>query len=216
MIIRYLQGGYTTTDLIIVALVMLIALVFHNVLQAYVASRYGDANPRFAGYMSFDLQRQLEPTGVLFLFLLGFGWPQTIPVNSRNYRGRGRREAFVWYSGPLAYLIVALVSTLIAVVFASLNNAGSQALAQSFIFASGTAILHAVINLFPVFPLDGAKAVLAWGDPSLRRLVQQIQGFGPFGFIIFFFILSTLGVTGALQQFFQGVILRLVSLIPGL
>ena len=69
---------------------------------------------------------------------------------------------------------------------------------------------------FPVFPLDGAKAVLAWGDPSLRRLVQQIQGFGPFGFIIFFFILSTLGVTGALQQFFQGVILRLVSLIPGL
>lgn len=216
MIVNYISGRYSTTDLIIVALVMIVALVFHNVLQAYIASRYGDANPRFAGYMSFDLQRQLDPTGVIFLFLLGFGWPQAIPTNSRNYRGRGQQEALVWYSGPLAYLIVALVSTLVAVLFASLGGASSQALARSFIFASGTAILHAVINLFPVFPLDGAKAVLAWGSPSLRRFVQQIASYGPFGFIIFFFILSYLGVTGALQGFFQGLILSIIRLIPGL
>ena len=213
MIIRYIQGGYTTTDLIIVALVMIVALVFHNVVQAYVASRYGDASPRFAGYMSFDLQRHLEPTGVLFLFLLGFGWPQAVPVNSRNYRGRGRQEALVWYSGPLAYLIVAFVSTLAAVIFLAVDSA---ILARSFSLASSVAVLHAVINLFPVFPLDGAKAVLAWGNPSLRRFVQQIQSFGPFGFIIFFFVLSALGVTGALQVFFQRLILSVVGLIPGL
>lgn len=212
----YVSGRYTPTDLIIVALVMLLALVFHNVVQAYVASRYGDASPRFAGYMSFDLQRQLDPIGVLFLFLLGFGWPQAVPVNSRNYRGRGRQEAFVWYSGPLAYLIVAFVSTLVAVIFASLNGVGSQALAQSFILASGTAILHAVINLFPVFPLDGAKAALAWGNPSLRRFVQQIAQFGPLGFLVFFLVLNYLGVTGALQRFFQGIILSIIGLIPGL
>lgn len=213
MIISYIQGFYNTTDLIIVALVMIIALVFHNVFQAYIASRYGDANPRFAGYMSFDLQRHLEPTGVLFLFLLGFGWPQPIPTSSRNYRGRGQQEALVWYGGPLAYLIVALVSSLVAAVFASMD---SGILARSFILASSVAVLHAVINLFPVFPLDGAKAVLAWGNPSLRRFVQQIAGFGPFGFIIFFFILSSLGVTGALQGFFQGIILAIIRLIPGL
>lgn len=213
MIIRYLEGSYTTTDLIIVALVMILALVFHNVFQTYVASRYGDANPRFAGYMSFDIQRHLEPTGVLFLFLLGFGWPQAIPTNSRNYRGRGQQEALVWYSGPLAYLLVALLASLSAAIFASLNN---PILARSFILASSTAVLHAVINLFPVFPLDGAKAALAWGNPSVRRFVQQLVSFGPFGFIIFFFILSYLGVTGALQGFFQGVILSIIGFIPGL
>ena len=213
MIIRYLQGGYTTTDLIIVALVMIVALVFHNVAQAYVASRYGDANPRVAGYMRFDLPRHLEPTGVLFLFLLGFGWPQTIPVNSRNYRGRGRQEAFVWYSGPLAYLVVAFVSTLAAVIFLLVD---SPILARAFSLASSTAVLHAVINLFPVFPLDGARAALAWGNPSLRRFVQQIQSFGPLGFIIFFVALSYLGVTGALQAFFQQVIVSIIGLIPGL
>lgn len=213
MIIRYIQGSYNTTDLIIVALVMILALVFHNVFQAYLASRYGDANPRFAGYMSFDIQRHLEPTGVLFLFLLGFGWPQPIPTNSRNYRGRGQQEALVWYGGPLAYLIVALIATLVAAIFAAME---SPILARSFIYASGTAVLHAVINLFPVFPLDGAKAALAWGNPSIRRFIQQITAFGPFGFIIFFFILSSLGITGALQGFFQGIILSLIGLIPGL
>lgn len=213
MIISYIQGIYTTTDLIIVSLVMILALVFHNVFQAYLASRYGDANPRFAGYMSFDVQRHLEPTGVLFLFLLGFGWPQAIPTNSRNYRGRGQQEAIVWYGGPLAYLLVALVSSLIAAVFAAME---SPILARSFILASSVAVIHAVINLFPVFPLDGAKAVLAWGNPSLRRFVQQIASYGPFGFVIFFFILSYLGVTGALQRFFQGVILSIIGLIPGL
>ncbi len=213
MIISYVQGLYNETDLIIVALVMIVALVFHNVFQAYVASRYGDASPRFAGYMKFDVQRQLEPTGVIFLFLLGFGWPQAIPTNSRNYRGRGQQEALVWYSGPLAYLIVAFASTLVGAVFAS---AGSPILARSFFLAASTAVLHAVINLFPVFPLDGAKAALAWGNPSVRRLVQQIASFGVLGFIVFFFIMSALGVTGTLQGLFLGIIRSLISLIPGL
>jgi len=213
MIINYLQGGYNTTDLIIVAVVMIFALVFHNVVQAYVASRYGDANPRFSGFMSFDFQRHLEPIGVLFLFLLGFGWPKAIPTNSRNYRGRGRQEAWVWYSGPLAYLLVAFVATLAFAIFRAVD---SPILARSFLLASSVAILHAVINLFPVFPLDGAKAALAWGNPDVRRFIQQIASFGILGFILVFFVLGALGVTGALQSFFQGVILSIIGLIPGL
>ncbi len=212
MIIRYIQDN-NTTNLIIGALVMVIALVFHNVFQSYVASRYGDNNPKFAGFMRFDIQRQLDPMGVLFLFLLGFGWPNPIPANSRNYRGRGTQEAWVWYSGPLAYLIVAFVTALVAAIFASLD---SLDLARAFGYASGIAVLHAVINLFPIFPLDGAKAALAWGNPSVRRFVQQMASFGPFGFIIFFFVLNYLGVTSSLQFFFQSLIFRLIDLIPGL
>lgn len=212
MIINYLRDN-NTINLIIGALVMVIALVFHNVFQSFVASRYGDANPKFAGFMSFDIQRQLDPMGILFLFLLGFGWPHPIPTNSRNYKGRGTQEALVWYSGPLAYLIVAFVTALVAAVFAALGNLN---LARAFGYASGIAVLHAVINLFPIFPLDGAKAALAWGNPSVRRFVQQMASFGPFGFIIFFFVLNYLGVTSGLQFFFQSLIFRLISLLPGL
>ena len=214
MILDYLlRGTYSATDLIIVAIVMIFAFVFHNYVQAWTASRYGDSSPRFAGFMSFDLQQHLEPMGVLFLFLLGFGWPKPIPTNSRNYGGRGQQEAIVWYSGPVAYLIVAFFATLLAALLAA---AGSTILGRSFILASSTAIIHAVINLFPVFPLDGAKAALAWGNADVRRVIQQIASYGIIGFIVVFLLLSYTGILGGLQALFQAGILRLISLIPGL
>ncbi len=210
MIIRFYNNP---TVLVITAIMMIMALIFHNMVQAWVASRYGDSTPRLQGYLRFDPQLHLAPTGVLFLFLLGFGWPRSVPVNSRNYRGRGRQEVLVWLSGPLAYLLVALVSYLLGVIF---ERSSSSELARAFFTAGNIAILHAVINLFPVYPLDGAKAALAWGNPDIRRLVQQIAQLGILGFILIFFVLSATGVTNAIMLFFGNLIRTLLGLIPGL
>jgi Zn-dependent protease len=201
------------TILVISAIVMIMALIFHNMVQSWAAARYGDNSARLAGFNAFDPQQQLEPFGVLFLFLLGFGWPRAIPVNGRNLRGRGRQEAMVWYSGPLTYLAVAAASYLLTLVFL---RAGSGDLARAFAAAGDFAILHAVINLFPVFPLDGARAALAWGGPGVRRVVGQIASYGVLGFIVVFFVLSATGITGAIMAFFRGLILGLLRLIPGL
>jgi Zn-dependent protease len=210
MILRYWNDP---TTLVISAIVMIMALIFHNMVQTWVASRLGDQGPRLSGYMSFDPQQQLEPFGVLFLFLLGFGWPRAIPVNSRNYRGRGRQEALVWYSGPITYLAVATICFLLTLLFL---RAGSIELARAFSASGEFAILHAVINLFPVFPLDGAHAALAWGSPGMRRLILQIRSYGVIGFIVVFFLLSAAGITGAIIGIFRGLIIGLLRLIPGL
>lgn len=202
------------TILVISAIIMIMALIFHNIFQSWVASRYGDNGPRFSGFMNFDPQQQLEPFGVLFLFLLGFGWPKPVPVSSRNYRGRGRQEAIVWYSGPLAYLIVAFVSVLVGSVILSVG--GNVELYQAFLVAASFSVLHAVINLFPVYPLDGARAALAWGNADVRRIIGQIQSYGLIGFIVIFLVLSYTGITGGLQSFFLRLFQSIVSLIPGL
>ena len=73
-----------------------------------------------------------------------------------------------------------------------------------------------MINLFPVFPLDGAKAALAWGSAEVRRFIQQIASYGIIGFIVVFLLLSYTGILGALQGLFQNIIFRIISLIPGL
>lgn len=210
MILNYWNNP---TILVIAAIVMIMALIFHNIVQATVAARFGDHQPRYSGFTRFDPQLQLEPFGVLFLFLLGFGWPKPVPVNSRNIRGRGRQEALVWYSGPLAYLGVALLCYLATVLFLRF---GSVELAQAFAISGDFAILHAVINLFPVFPLDGARAALAWGGPGVRRFIQQIAQFGVLGFILVFFVLQATGITGAIMNFFRNLILTLLGFIPGL
>ena len=214
MILNFLQDpNRDPTTLVISAVIMIFALMFHNVVQAWVASRYGDASPRLAGFMNFDPQQHLEPIGVLFLFLLGFGWPKMVSVNGRNYRGRGRQEAVVWYSGPAAYLLVGFVSTLIGAIFGAMGN---FSLGRAFIMTATIATLHAVINLFPVWPLDGAQAALALGNPSVRRFIEQIRGFGILGFIVFFMALSFLGIISQLQRVFLNLYFLIIGLIPGL
>lgn len=208
MILRHFNEP---TTLVISAIVMIMALMFHNMFQTYVASRFGDHSPRFAGFNNFDPQHHLEPFGVILLFILGFGWPKPIPANSRNYRRK--QEAWVWYAGPLAYLIVAFVSILVAVVFAV---AGSVELFRAFSVAGSFAILHAVINLFPVYPLDGAKAALVWGNRQVRQLVQQVAQFGILGFVVIFLVLSMTSILGAMTSFFFRLILGIIGLIPGL
>lgn len=205
------QADFTTV--IIAFIVMVMALIFHNIVQALVANRLGDPSPRLAGFMAFDPQRQLDLIGVVFLLLLGFGWPRTVPVNSRNYRNRGRAEGWVWLSGIGAYLLVAFVCILVAAIFLSL---GSQPLFTAFWLAAQTALLHAVINLFPLLPLDMARAALAWGNADVKRFIMQIAQFGVLGFMVFFFVLSATGVIGRIMNFFSGIFLRIISLIPGL
>lgn len=210
MILRFLNDP---TTLVVSAIVMVFALMFHNVFQTWVAARLGDMRPRLAGFGQFEPQRQLEPMGVVLLFLLGFGWPRTVPIEGRNYAGRGRREALAWYAGPLAYLIVGFVCVLVGSVFLA---AGSPELYRSFLVAASYAVLHAVINLFPVFPLDGAMAALAWGNRSVRSFIAQIRQFGILGFLVVFLVLSYTGVIGFLQGFFLSVFQSVIRLLPGL
>jgi Zn-dependent protease len=199
------------TVLVIASIVMILALMFHNVFQSWIASRLGDQSPRLAGFGAFDPQRQLDGFGVILLLVLGFGWPRQIPVNSRNYRGK--REALVWYSGPLAYLIVAFVSYIVSLL---LFRSGGPEVARAFQVAGSTAILHAAINLVPVLPLDGGHGALVLGNAAVRRLVQQIAGYGTLGFIVLFLLLSYSGLLGRLINFLQRILIGIIQLIPGL
>jgi Zn-dependent protease len=212
MILDYLRGFYNTSDVVIVSIIMVFALMFHNMVQAWVAAKLGDASPKFSGYLNLDPPQHLEPVGVVLLFLLGFGWPKQIPVNSRNYPGRGRKEALVWYAGPAAYLLVALVCVIVATFLISFS---SPLLARSFSLTASVATVHAVINLFPVYPLDGAKAAIAWGNNDVRRLVRQVQSYGLIGFIVIFMLLSYTGILGLLQQVFLQLFFNIARLLVG-
>ena len=210
MILNYFNNP---TILVIVSIIMVMALIFHNMVQAYVASRLGDHSPRLAGFLTFDPQRHLEPIGVVFLLLLGFGWPRSIPTNSRNYGNRGRAEAWVWVSGIVTYLVIGFVCLLVAVLFRGLDNIQ---LFQAFQVAASIAVLHAVINIFPILPLDGGRAAVAWGNPDVRRFVMQIAQFGILGFMVFFLVLNFTGVTSGLIRIFLRIFATIISWIPGL
>jgi Zn-dependent protease len=206
MLLNYFQDP---TILVIASLIMVMALIFHNIVQTRVARRFGDLTPSYQGFGQFDPQTHLEPLGVIFLLIFGFGWAKQVPVNSRNYPGRGRSEAWVWYAGPLSYLAVATLVWFLAVLFNTLGAGPS--VVRAFLVAGNVAILHAVIHLFPVFPLDGARAAMAWGDANVRRLVQQVAQYGFIGFIVIFMLLNYSGVLGAIQRVVSSIVLATVQ-----
>jgi Zn-dependent protease len=171
-----------------------LGLVLHNLFQAYLADRYGETAPRRYGFLSLDPRVHLEPLGLVLLLLLGFGWPRFVPTNLP-----GRKGAMVALMGPLGFFFAAFLYGLLARFL-------PYPFGEGLLVAQRLMLLHAAIYLFPVPPLDGAKALYAVGGLEARRFLDQIAALGPLGFILIFLVLSFTGVTASVVQGLSGLL----------
>jgi Zn-dependent protease len=171
-----------------------LGLVLHNLFQAYLADRYGETAPRRYGFLSLDLRVHLEPLGLVLLLLLGFGWPRFVPTNLPGWKG-----AMVAFMGPLGFFFAAFLYGLLARFL-------PYPFGEGLLVAQRLMLLHAAIYLFPVPPLDGAKALYAVGGLEARRFLDQIAALGPLGFILIFLVLSFAGVTASVVQGLSGLL----------
>ncbi|KOX91027.1 hypothetical protein BVI061214_02228 [Thermus aquaticus] len=171
-----------------------LGLVLHNLFQAYLADRYGETAPRRYGFLSLDLRVHLEPLGLVLLLLLGFGWPRFVPTNLPGWKG-----AMVAFMGPLGFFFAAFLYGLLARFL-------PYPFGEGLLVAQRLMLLHAAIYLFPVPPLDGAKALYAVGGLEARRFLDQIAALGPLGFILIFLVLSFAGVTATVAQGLSGLL----------
>jgi Zn-dependent protease len=171
-----------------------LGLVLHNLFQAYLADRYGETAPRRYGFLSLDLRVHLEPLGLVLLLLLGFGWPRFVPTNLPGWKG-----AMVALMGPLGFFFAAFLYGLLARFL-------PYPFGEGLLVAQRLMLLHAAIYLFPVPPLDGAKALYAVGGLEARRFLDQIAALGPLGFILIFLVLSYAGVTASVVQGLSGLL----------
>ncbi len=188
---------------LVVGLAATFGLVVHNLAQAWLADRYGDSTPRRQGFLTLEPRVHLDPLGLLLLLLLGFGWPRFVP-----YRLYGRKEAAVALMGPLGFLAAAFAYLLLARLLPA-----SFGLGYALELSSMIMIGHAAIYLFPVPPLDGARAARALGGPEVRRFLAQLESYGPVGFLLIFLLLSYTGVLAAIERGLYGFLLSLLRAI---
>jgi len=181
-------------------------LVVHNLVQAWVATRYGDDLPRRMGFLTLDPKVHLDPLGLLFLVLLGFGWPKSVP-----FRLGGVKGAIVALSGPVGFLAAGFVYLLLASLLP--QGLGFGPISLGLRVAAATMVLEAAVFLFPVPPLDGARAVSAAGSYEARKFMDKLASYGPMGFIAIFLVLSYLGVLGRVQAGLMGLLLNLLHLM---
>jgi Zn-dependent protease len=169
---------------IVLAIMLLVALPFHEFAHALTAYRLGDSTARLSGRLTLDPRAHWDPTGGLMLvisfalFGFGIGWAKPTPVNLRNLRGGRWGEVMVSAAGPISNLILAVAGAIpLRYVLATGMDAGllSEVL---FLFVEFNLLLL-VINLIPVPPLDGSNVLFAFLDPMTAwRLRITLQQYG--------------------------------------
>ena len=151
-------------DPIFSILLLVMSVVIHEVCHGYAASALGDPTARYAGRLTLNPLKHLDPIGsVLVPIVLAiipphmvFGWAKPVPVNPYNLKNQRWGEVLVAAAGPGANLSLALVFGLL-IRF----DAVYQFLPAPFVTLSATLVLInlllAVFNLVPIAPLDGSK-----------------------------------------------------------
>lgn len=200
-VLQGLADGDTATviaELIVLALLLLIAFPFHELAHAVVAKWLGDDTAERLGRITLNPLKHLDPVGSLLFAISGFGWAKPVPVNAYRLNGNPRTSfAIVALAGPVSNLLLA---TIFAVLFrvlepslASMDFSTGRLLSFALISAISLNVFLALFNLIPVPPLDGSRLLAAILPESGQSIVDQLERYG-------FIILIGLSVTGLLGR----------------
>ncbi len=149
---------------IISILILIFAIVVHEVAHGLAALWQGDRTAKDAGRLTLNPIVHLDPIGSILLpltmFFIGspflFGWAKPVPINPYYFRNVKYGEAMVAFAGPLVNIIFAITFSLI-LNFAPVDTA-YIAVIQTIILIN---IVLALFNLMPIPPLDGSKILFA-------------------------------------------------------
>jgi Zn-dependent protease len=147
---------------------LVVAITIHEFAHARAADVLGDPTPRHQGRVSLNPARHLDPIGVLFLLIAGFGWGRPVQFDPFNLKNPRRDAAIISFAGPLSNIMLAILLALVL-------QAVKTPLLYPFIHLNVTL---AIFNLIPVHPLDGFKIVGGFLSAERAHEWYQLERYG--------------------------------------
>lgn len=154
---------FRLTELLINAIIALIAITGHELAHAWVSTKLGDPTPRYEGRLTLNPLAHLDPLGTLLMIFTGFGWAKPVGVNPMYYKDRKKGMALVALAGPLSNFVMAflgfLLGTIIIIVggIAGVPEEMLYSVYGIFYLFTFRNLCLMVFNLIPIPPLDGSK-----------------------------------------------------------
>lgn len=197
---------------------IIVAITVHEFSHAWTANYLGDPTAKYAGRVSLNPIKHLDPIGTLVLAILlfttgfGFGWGKPVPVNPYNLRGR-YGELLVSLAGPFSNFLIAIVLVFVQFLLPpAFTNSWSSAFRDLLNIVALINIAIGIFNLIPIPPLDGSKVLFDLLPPGKSEIKATIEKYGIFlFFIVLFFIfgfLSSLTVLIMQALLYMGHVLR--------
>jgi Zn-dependent protease len=180
-------------ELLIIAPPILLALSFHEYAHAYIANKFGDDTAKQSGRLTLNPLAHLDPIGTIMIFLVHFGWAKPVPVNLHRLRNPKKDMLWISAAGPLANMILALISGLLLRFIFAIGGAPNQhsiigLLIYAVFMSLQINLALAIFNLLPIAPLDGSKILFGLLPVKHGDKIYFLERYGPFillGLIIF-------------------------------
>ncbi len=169
------------------------SVVIHEVAHGYAALYFGDKTAQYAGRLTLNPLKHLDPFGSVILPLILvitnapflIGWAKPVPYNPENLRDKKKGTIWVASAGILANLAIAVFFSIVVRV-----SVATGILGPSFISLASVIILLNIVlaffNLIPIPPLDGSKILFTLLGNNSRKFENFFSKYSLF--ILLFFI----------------------------
>ena len=160
---------------------VIIGLTVHEFSHAFVADKLGDGTARAQGRLTLNPFYHIDPIGMVFILLAGFGWAKPVQFDMRNLKSPKRDRILIALAGPLSNLILGIVFLfVIKLTFNSLDFLPETLYIILFRMLFSISVINLglfIFNMLPIPPLDGSHVFLSGLNLS-STVEQKITQYG--------------------------------------
>lgn len=190
-------------------IVLLFSVIIHELAHGSVAYSMGDPTAKYAGRLTLNPLKHLDPLGSVILPLLLFisgssiliGWAKPVPINPYNFKDQKWGALKVAIAGPATNFALAIFFGLLIRFLPASFFVLIPGMFLIFSFIVQINIMLAIFNLLPIPPLDGSWILFSLLPQRFDKLKTFISQYGMF---ILIFLIVFGGLAG------MGIITRLI------